>query len=105
MQLWPANDTALGPSFDTTGGDVLFDRAEAWYTDEMFLAPRRLLIDKASSLQPTFAYYFAELIPGNDPSLGGNYRYLKVSSYPSLFSSVPCVRATALVRSHSPGRD
>ncbi|KAJ7510495.1 alpha/beta-hydrolase [Mycena galericulata] len=66
--LFPANDPANGAPFNT--GDSLFDRAEAWYTDIMFLSPRRSFIQHASSLQPTFAYYFREFIPGNDPSLG-----------------------------------
>ncbi|KAJ7581662.1 alpha/beta-hydrolase [Mycena floridula] len=67
-ELWPANDPSLGAPFNT--GDSLFDRAEAWYTDEMFLAPRRLFFEHGASLQPMFAYYFAEFIPGNNPALG-----------------------------------
>ena len=67
--LYPANDSSLGGPFNT--GDSLFDRGAAWYTDNMFLAPRRLFFDKAASLQPMFAYYFTEFIPGNDPTLGG----------------------------------
>ncbi|TBU25308.1 alpha/beta-hydrolase [Dichomitus squalens] len=66
--LYPANDSSLGGQFNT--GDSLFDRAEAWYTDNMYLSARRLLFDKAASLQPLFAYFFTEFIPGNDPSLG-----------------------------------
>ncbi|GLB44893.1 putative type-B carboxylesterase lipase family protein [Lyophyllum shimeji] len=66
--LFPANDPSLGAPFNT--GDSLFDRAEAWYTDEMFLASRRLFFQHAAPRQPTFAYYFKEFIPGNDPSLG-----------------------------------
>jgi hypothetical protein len=69
--LYPANDPSLGAPFAT--GDSLFDRAEAWYTDIMFLAPRRLFFQHGSSLQPMFAYYFGEFIPGNNISLGGTY--------------------------------
>ncbi|KAK7044084.1 hypothetical protein VNI00_007800 [Paramarasmius palmivorus] len=68
IAMWPANDPSLGAPFNT--GDSLFDRAEAWYGDEMFLAPRRLFFQKGSPLQPMFAYRFAEFIPGNDPALG-----------------------------------
>ncbi|EJF67174.1 alpha/beta-hydrolase [Dichomitus squalens LYAD-421 SS1] len=66
--LYPANDSSLGAPFNT--GDSLYDRAEAWYSDNMFLSPRRLLFNKAASLQPLFGYFFAEFIPGQDPSLG-----------------------------------
>ncbi|KAJ3485443.1 hypothetical protein NLI96_g4961 [Meripilus lineatus] len=66
--LYPANDTSLGGMFNT--GDSLYDRAEAWYTDNMFLTARRLFFNKAGSMQPLFAYFFNEFIPGNDPSLG-----------------------------------
>ncbi|KAJ6468358.1 alpha/beta-hydrolase [Mycena sanguinolenta] len=68
LALFPANDSSLGAPFNT--GDSLFDRAEAWYTDIMFLAPRRRFFQHAAPLQPMFAYYFREFIPGNDPSLG-----------------------------------
>ncbi|THH09024.1 hypothetical protein EW145_g2302 [Phellinidium pouzarii] len=67
--FFPANDSSLGGPFNT--GDSLFDRAAAWYTDNMFLAARRLFFDKAASVQPLFAYYFKEFIPGNNPILGG----------------------------------
>lgn len=69
--LYPLNDPSLGAPFNT--GDSLFDRAEAWYTDNMYLAARRLLFNKAAPLQPLFAYAFREFIPGNDPSLGGSF--------------------------------
>ncbi|THV01034.1 alpha/beta-hydrolase [Dendrothele bispora CBS 962.96] len=68
LARWRANDPTLGAPFNT--GDSLFDRAEAWYTDEMFLAPRRFFFEHASSLQTMFAYYFREFIPGNSPVLG-----------------------------------
>ena len=67
--LYPANDSSLGGPFNT--GDSLFDRAEAWYADNMFLSARRLLFHKAASLQPLFGYFFTEFIPGQDPTLGG----------------------------------
>jgi len=67
-QLFPRDDPLLGAPFNT--GDSLFDRGAAWYTDNMFLSPRRLFFENAAPLQPTFAYYFREFIPGNDPSLG-----------------------------------
>ncbi|KAI1793184.1 alpha/beta-hydrolase [Ganoderma leucocontextum] len=67
-ELYPANDSSLGGAFNT--GDSLFDRAEAWYTDNMYLSARRLLFHKAASLQPLFAYFFTEFIPGQDPTLG-----------------------------------
>ncbi|KAJ3787207.1 alpha/beta-hydrolase [Lentinula aff. detonsa] len=68
LTMWPANDPLLGAPFNT--GDSLFDRAEAWYTDQMFLSPRRLFFENAASLQPMFAYYFREFIPGQNPTLG-----------------------------------
>ena len=69
-ELFPANSTANGAPFAT--GDSLFDRAEAWYTNQNFHGPRRLLFNKGASLgQKLFAYAFREFIPGNDPSLGG----------------------------------
>lgn len=67
--LYPANDSTLGAPFNT--GDSLFDRGSSFYTNQMFLSPRRLFFDHGSSLQPMFAYYFREFIPGNDPTLGG----------------------------------
>ncbi|KIP11686.1 hypothetical protein PHLGIDRAFT_99101 [Phlebiopsis gigantea 11061_1 CR5-6] len=67
-KLYPANDSSLGGPFNT--GDSLYDRAEAWYTDNMFLSPRRLFFEAAAPHQPLFAYFFAEFIPGNNPILG-----------------------------------
>ncbi|EIN14300.1 alpha/beta-hydrolase [Punctularia strigosozonata HHB-11173 SS5] len=67
-RLYPANGTNNGAPFET--GDSLFDRVEAWYTDNMFLAPRRLFFDAAAGKQNLYGYFFKELIPGNDPSLG-----------------------------------
>ena len=71
-ELYPANDPSLGGAFNT--GDSLFDRAEAWYTDNMFLSPRRLFYHKAASMQPLFAYFFKEFIPGQNPFNGGESR-------------------------------
>ncbi|KLO09072.1 alpha/beta-hydrolase [Schizopora paradoxa] len=68
--LFPANDPTAGGPFHT--GDSLFDRAASWYTDAMFLAPRRLFFDKAVPLssKPFFGYFFTEFIPGNNRTLG-----------------------------------
>lgn len=68
-EIWAANDTSLGAPFNS--GDSLFDRAAAWYTDEMFLGPRRLLFGHAAGLQSVWGYYFREFIPGNNPAFGG----------------------------------
>ncbi|CAL1694184.1 unnamed protein product [Somion occarium] len=68
-QLYPANSSANGAPFAT--GDSLFDRAEAWYTDNMYLGPRRLLFNKAATLgQTLFTYSFREQLPGASPTLG-----------------------------------
>ncbi|KAK7686724.1 hypothetical protein QCA50_010324 [Cerrena zonata] len=67
-ELYPANSTQNGAPHAT--GNSLFDRAAAWYTDNMFLAPRRLFFDRAASLgQRLFAYHFAELYPESNPTL------------------------------------
>ncbi|KAF7330242.1 Carboxylic ester hydrolase [Mycena venus] len=68
LALFPANDPSLGAPFNT--GDSLFDRVAAWYTDIMFLTPRRSFFERAAPLQKMFAYYFREFIPGNDRTLG-----------------------------------
>ncbi|THH13515.1 hypothetical protein EW146_g6719 [Bondarzewia mesenterica] len=68
VSLYPANDSSLGAPFNT--GDSLFDRASAWYGENMFLSARRRFFDAAAPLQPTFAYHFTEFIPGNNPFLG-----------------------------------
>ncbi|KAL5503964.1 hypothetical protein ACEPAH_8036 [Sanghuangporus vaninii] len=67
-EFYPANDPANNAPFNT--GDSLFDRASAFYGDNMFLAPRRFFFDRAASLQPLFAYHFREFIPGNNVTLG-----------------------------------
>ncbi len=81
-KLYPANDSSLGGAFNT--GDSLFDRAEAWYTDNQYLSPRRLLFHKAAPLQPLFAYFFKEFIPGQDPTNGGTYVLLRSLSHTEL---------------------
>jgi carboxylesterase type B len=83
LALFPANDSALGAPFNT--GDSLFDRAEAWYTDIMFLSPRRSFFQHAAPLQPMFAYYFREFIPGSDPTLG----VFHASELELLFGPIP----------------
>ncbi|OCH95752.1 alpha/beta-hydrolase [Obba rivulosa] len=82
-ELYPANDSSLGGPFNT--GDSLFDRAEAWYTDNMFLSPRRRLFDKAAATQKLFGYFFTEFIPGNNVSLGVSHG----SELALLFGPVP----------------
>ncbi|KAG6885765.1 hypothetical protein C0992_004908 [Termitomyces sp. T32_za158] len=77
------NSTVTQPTFDRmnelfpttiqvpfTTGNELFDRAGAWYGDEMFLAPRRLFFEHAAPVQDVFAYLFEEFIPGNNLTLG-----------------------------------
>ena len=86
--LYPANDPTAGGPFHT--GDSLFDRAESWYTDNMYLAPRRLFFDKAAALgQKLFTYFFTEFIPGNDPTFGVQH----ASELALLFGPVPAVAA------------
>ncbi|KAF9048750.1 alpha/beta-hydrolase [Panaeolus papilionaceus] len=82
-RLYPANDPAEGAPFNT--GDSLFDRAAAWYTDQMFLSVRRHFFDHASSLQPMYAYYFGEFIPGNDIKAGVAHQ----SELELLFGPIP----------------
>ncbi|KAF9496737.1 lipase [Pleurotus eryngii] len=81
--LFRENDPTLGAPFNT--GDSLFDRAEAWYTAQNYIGPRRLFFEAGSSRQPMFAYYFREFIPGNDPSLG----VFHASELPLLFGPIP----------------
>ncbi|KAJ7721458.1 alpha/beta-hydrolase [Mycena metata] len=83
LALFPANDSALGAPFNT--GDSLFDRAEAWYTDLMFLSPRRNFFQHGAALGPMFAYHFREFFPGDDPSLG----VFHASELELLFGPVP----------------
>ena len=71
--LYAANDSSLGGPFHT--GDSLFDRASAWYGDNMYLGPRRLFFEKAASLgQKLFAYYYQEFVSGMDPNFGGKMK-------------------------------
>ncbi|TFK35561.1 alpha/beta-hydrolase [Crucibulum laeve] len=82
-RLYPANDPSLGAPFNQ--GDSLFDRASAWYTDIMFLAPTRLFSQHAAQLQPTYVYRFAEFILGNDPTFGVSH----TSELQLLFGPIP----------------
>ncbi|EKM61505.1 uncharacterized protein PHACADRAFT_248163 [Phanerochaete carnosa HHB-10118-sp] len=81
--LYPANDSSLGGAYNT--GDSIFDRGEAWYTDNMFLSARRLLFEKAAPFQPLFAYFFTEFIPGNNRTFGVSHG----SELALLFGPVP----------------
>jgi hypothetical protein len=96
---YPANDLTAGGPFHT--GDSLYDRAASWYTDEMYLAPRRLFFDKAAMFQPLFGYYFIEFMAGNDPSRGGRptfrVTHLTLSSNLESSCSEPCLRATLVI--------
>lgn len=83
LRLFPANDPTLGAPFNT--GDSLFDRAAAWYTDQMFLSVRRFFFQHASAHQPMFGYYFGEFIPGNNPVFGVAH----ASELELLFGPVP----------------
>ena len=69
--LYPVNDSTYGGPWHT--GDMLYDRAETWYTDEVYLAPRRFFYEHGASLQPMWGYYFTEFIPGTPPALGGEF--------------------------------
>ncbi|KAF5343312.1 hypothetical protein D9757_014160 [Collybiopsis confluens] len=83
LRMWPADDPTLGGPFHT--GDALFDRASAWYGDEMFIAPRRLLFENAEGLQDIFAYWFQEFVPGENVTLGVAH----ASELQLLFGPVP----------------
>ena len=89
--LYPANDTSLGGPFNT--GDSLFDRAEAWYSDNMYLAPRRLFFERAAASQPLYGFFFTEFFPGGDPAKGGTSVLESGDSRePELiFRSLPCI--------------
>jgi hypothetical protein len=67
VKLYPANTRQL--RFST--GDSLFDRAAAWYADNMYLAPRRRFTAAAAKLRPVFVYVFEEFIHGDSPKLSG----------------------------------
>ncbi|TFY65781.1 hypothetical protein EVG20_g5307 [Dentipellis fragilis] len=87
VDLYRANDSTLSAPFNT--GDSLFDRGAAWYGDNMFLSARRRFFDVAAPLQPMFAYFFTEFIPGNDPRLGGMMSLFHSSELALLFGPVP----------------
>lgn len=88
QNLFKANDPSNGAPFAT--GDSLFDRGEAWYTDNMFLGPRRNFVSQAADTQPIFVYYFQELIPGNDPTLGGVFSFKFHCSQRSNKTAIQC---------------
>lgn len=69
VHAYPANTEQLSSST----GDSLFDRVASWYGDSMFLAPRRRFTAAAAKLQPVFAYFFTEFVPGDSPELGGTW--------------------------------
>ncbi|KAI0067181.1 alpha/beta-hydrolase [Artomyces pyxidatus] len=79
--LYPANT----PTLPFSTGDSLFDRASAWYGDNMFLAARRRFVASAAKFQPVFSYHFREFIPGNSPTFGVAH----ASELPLLFGPVP----------------
>ncbi|KAL0571661.1 hypothetical protein V5O48_010301 [Marasmius crinis-equi] len=81
-RLWAENDTTLGAPFNQ--GDSLYDRAAAWYRDEMYLAPRRLFFDYAAPKQDIYAYYFKEFLPGGDPTLGAEWPRYNLETRPVL---------------------
>jgi len=81
LEFYPANTKQL--PFST--GDSLFDRAAAWYGDNMFLAARRLFAVAAAKQQPVFSYLFTEFLSGNSPQLG----VFHASELPLLFGPVP----------------
>ncbi|KAJ8072177.1 hypothetical protein PM082_015735 [Marasmius tenuissimus] len=83
LAMWGPNDPTQGAPFNT--GDSLFDRAETWYGDEMFLAPRRLFFQNGSGRQPMFAYKFTEFVPGNSRTFGVAH----ASDLPLLLGSAP----------------
>lgn len=68
--LFPKDDPANGAPFNT--GSSLFDRGAAFYTDEMYLGPRRDFFDKAATVRgmPLFGYIFREFRPGADRMFG-----------------------------------
>ena len=80
-KVYPQNDTSLGAPYNT--GDSLFDRGSAFYGDYSYTASRRRFFTEATKFQPTWAYMFAELLPGSDPTLGGESYFDRRSSLPS----------------------
>ena len=88
VNFYPANTEQL--PFST--GDSLFDRAVAWYGDSMFLAPRRRFTDAAANLQPVFAYFFTEFVPGDSPKMGGAWTvHITISMRFRITASFPCI--------------
>ncbi|KAG6840669.1 hypothetical protein C0991_005174, partial [Blastosporella zonata] len=70
LSFFPQGDPSEGSPFHT--GNTLFDRAESWYTAQMFLGPRRLFFDHAAQGKDAqvWGYYFEEFIPGNNVTFG-----------------------------------
>ena len=93
LEFYPANTQQL--PFST--GDSLFDRAAAWYGDNMFLSAGRRFTASAEKRQPVFSYLFKEFVPGDSPELGGKrMSYAVILSY-LIAASLPCFRSAALV--------
>jgi len=82
-ELYPPHDPDAGGPFHTA--DPVFNRASAWYTDEMYLAPRRRFFKHAAEKQPLYGYYFKEFLPGRDPEMGVAHG----SELPLLLGPVP----------------
>ncbi|KAH9068501.1 alpha/beta-hydrolase [Lactarius deliciosus] len=81
LELYPADIKQL--PFST--GDSLFDRAAAWYGDNMFLSARRRFTAAAATRQPVFSYLFTEFVPDDSPKLG----VFHASELRLLFGPVP----------------
>ncbi|KAF8273340.1 alpha/beta-hydrolase [Lactarius quietus] len=81
LELYPTNTKQL--PFST--GDSLFDRAAAWYGDNMFLSARRRFTFAAAKQQTVYSYLFTEFFPGDSPELG----VFHASELRLLFGPVP----------------
>jgi hypothetical protein len=90
LELYPANTKQL--PFST--GDSLFDRAAAWYGDNMFLSARRRFTVAAARRQPVFSYLFTEFLSGDSPKLGG--KRIFVHHECSFFQVPPVFHASEL---------
>lgn len=66
------NDSTYSGPWHTS--DMLYDRAESWYTDNMYLTLRHFFYEYGASLQPTWGYYFTKFIPGTSPAFGGKLK-------------------------------
>ncbi|KZV96659.1 alpha/beta-hydrolase [Exidia glandulosa HHB12029] len=95
QSMYPKDDPENGAPFNSNSS--LFDRGAAFYTDEMFLGPRRLFFDKAATVEdmgPLFAYLFMEFEPGADPMRGVTH----ASELDFLFGKVTDPSETEFVR-------